>query len=163
MSRLHKTGKQNRSTYIYHDCHKKRSAELRPGENGVSEEDIAMLHELDDYEVNINRREERRTPHRLSIGVDGNHEVIASKWLRDESSNPEAVFDDKERKAEHEEKIRRLMQAKGALPPKQQWLYENVFEKKRSYVDIAREEGVSETAIRNRLKKMLGKLEKLLT
>jgi len=161
MSRSYKTGKQNRSTYVYFDCYKKKSAELRPGEKGVTKEDIVLLHELDDLEVNMNRREERRAPHRLFTGIDDKNEEIKNHWLKDETSNPEAVFDDAERKAENEERIRRLSQAVKALPSRQQWLFDNVFVKRRSYVDIALEEGVSEAAIRNRLKKMLSRLKKL--
>ena len=48
------------------------------------------------------------------------------------------------------------------LEPPQQWLVEQLYILKRSQKDIADELGVTDTAIRNRLKKIREKLEKLL-
>ena len=59
--RLKKTNKTNRTTYTYAftDTDDKgktfiRKQTLRPGEDGVTEIDIKLLHSLDDREVYIN-------------------------------------------------------------------------------------------------------------
>lgn len=48
--RQYKTGRKNRATYIYYSADGKKLMELVPGENGVTEADIAMLHEQDDLD-----------------------------------------------------------------------------------------------------------------
>lgn len=60
--RLQKTSKKNRTTYIYYGADGKKLMELKPGENGVTEADIAMLHEQDDMEFNAERREAYHAP-----------------------------------------------------------------------------------------------------
>ena len=59
---MEKTSKKNRATYIYYDANGKKVAELIPGENGVTEALITMLHEDDDETVDAERREQYRTP-----------------------------------------------------------------------------------------------------
>ncbi len=56
----------------------------------------------------------------------------------------------------------KLNQAIEKLLPKQKELVQKVFYEDTPIVEIAREEGVSEAAIRNRLKKIYTKLEKML-
>jgi len=162
MSRQYKTGKNNRETYTYFDCFGRKHV-VRPGENGVTEDLIAILHEMDDKEHDMNRREDRRVPYRLSIGDDDNYDVTMKRWLKDESSNPEVVFDDAESEAELEGLIVRLFQARGILLKEQQELLIMVFEDERSNVDIAREGDVTETAIRGRLSRIYSRLKDLLT
>ena len=50
--RQYKISKKNLATYTYYSADGKMLMELVPGENGVTEADIAMLHELDDLEYN---------------------------------------------------------------------------------------------------------------
>jgi DNA-directed RNA polymerase specialized sigma24 family protein len=47
-----------------------------------------------------------------------------------------------------------------SLQPRQRELFEKVYIQRRSYTSIAAEEGVTEAAIRNRLKKIHEKLKK---
>ena len=47
-----RTPKNNRTTYIYRDAYGRKIAELRPGENGVTEAYINALHKADDDEHN---------------------------------------------------------------------------------------------------------------
>lgn len=50
--RQYKISKKNLATYTYYSADGKKLMELVPGENGVTEADIAMLHEQDDLEYN---------------------------------------------------------------------------------------------------------------
>lgn len=59
MSRKFKTSKKNRINYIYYDSNGIKTV-LIPGEDGVNEATIEILHQFDDEEVNNNRRETRR-------------------------------------------------------------------------------------------------------
>lgn len=59
MSRKFKTSKKNRINYIYYDSNGIKTV-LIPGEDGVNEATIELLHQFDDEEVNNNRRETRR-------------------------------------------------------------------------------------------------------
>ena len=60
--RQYKTSKKNRATYTYYSAAGKKLMELIPGENGITEADIAMLHEQDDLEYNAQRREDYHVP-----------------------------------------------------------------------------------------------------
>lgn len=74
--RQYKTSKKNRATYTYYSADGKKLMELVPGEDGVTEADIAMLHEQDDLEYNAQRREDYHAPvhydsYTVSDGQDG--------------------------------------------------------------------------------------------
>lgn len=56
----------------------------------------------------------------------------------------------------------RLRKAIEQLEPQQRWLIKQVYFKERSQVEIAKELGVGESAIRSRLKKIIEKLKKYL-
>lgn len=60
------------------------------------------------------------------------------------------------------EETARLLRAIEALSPDQRELIRRVYFENQRIVDIAREQGVSETAIRNRLKKICAKMKKFL-
>lgn len=150
--RQYKTSKKNRATYTYYSADGKKLMELIPGENGVTEADIAMLHEQDDLEYNAQRREDYHAPvHYDSYTVsDGQEGADRNPYLTDTDSSPEdlilGALDASERKAA----IRMLW---NALLPQQREL---VMKKLRgmSNTDIAAAEGVTEAAVRNRLKKV---------
>ena len=143
--RQYKTSKKNRATYTYYSADGKKLMELVPGENGVTEADIAMLHEQDDLEYNAQRREDYHAP----VHYDS-YTVSDGPYLTDIDSSPEdlilGALDASERKAA----IRMLW---NALLPQQREL---VMKKLRgmSNTDIAAAEGVTEAAVRNRLKKV---------
>jgi len=60
VSRQYKTGRQNRTTYIYYSAAGDR-LELTPGRDGVTAADIELLHTLDDAEYDAQRRADART------------------------------------------------------------------------------------------------------
>lgn len=66
--RIHKTNSNNRTTYKYtyfvpnkSGGYDEKTLEIKPGENGVTEADIKMLHSIDDSEVYYNNKNLRPT------------------------------------------------------------------------------------------------------
>ena len=106
-----------------------------------------MLLDLDRQQENNDQKETRR--HVSLDGMDYEGELFASA-------------EDTERAVEHREDMARLYSAMEALSPSQRELVEKVYFEERKITDIAREEGVSEAAIRNRLKKIYSRLKKFL-
>jgi len=161
MKREFKTSKKNRTNYIYYTAEGTKFA-ICPGENGVTEADIELLHSMDDVEVD----EQRRNDYHALIHFDayrdeGNEEASdRDKRLADYSTNPEIAYLDSEDKQEHQTTLQKFSEAMEFLLPQQKELFKKVYVDKRSNTDIAAEEGVTEAAIRNRLKKMREKLKK---
>ena len=150
--RQYKTGRKNRATYIYYSADGKKLMELVPGENGVTEADIAMLHEQDDLDYNAKRREDYHAPvhydgYTVSDDQDG---TDRNPYLTDTRSGPEDLILGNLNASDHKAAIRVLWDA---LLPQQKEL---VLKKLRgmSNTDIAAAEGVTEAAVRNRLKKI---------
>lgn len=151
--RKNKTGKKNRTTYIYYGADGKKVMELVPGNNGVTETDILMLHKEDDQAFDAQRREDYHAPVHYNAFIsdsDDHNSFDRNLYLADYDSDPETIvlelLDNTEKKA----MIRLLW---NALLPQQREL---VIKKLRglSNTDIAAAEGVTEAAVRNRLKKI---------
>lgn len=106
-----------------------------------------MLLDLDRQQENNDQKETRR--HVSLDGMDYEGELFVSA-------------EDTEREAERREDMARLFSAMEALSPSQRELVKKVYFEERKITDIAREEGVSEAAIRNRLKKIYSRLKKFL-
>ncbi len=106
-----------------------------------------MLLDLDRQQYNNDQKETRR--HVSLDGMDYEGELFASA-------------EDTEGEAVRREDMARLFSAMEALSPSQRELVEKVYFEERKITDIAREEGVSEAAIRNRLKKIYSRLKKIL-
>jgi RNA polymerase sigma factor (sigma-70 family) len=161
MSRQYKTSKKNRTNYIYYTAEGTKII-ITPGENGVTEADIELLHVMDDAEVD----EQRRHDYRVSAHLDGYRDEEdedagdRNGYLADNSANPEATLISRKDEEAYEEKLLQLGEAMESLLPQQRVLFEKVYVKRRTNTDIAAEEGVTEAAIRNRLKKMHDKLRK---
>ena len=157
--RQFKTSDKRRSSYVYFDSQGRKIVELKPGENGVTEANISILHNMDDDEYDAERRYEYKLDHypekRQKDGklVPQDHDPR----FADNRSNPEAVLITALARAQASESFRR---AWSGLLPNQQAL---ILKKARglSNVEIAAKEGVSEAAIRNRLKKIQEHFKKL--
>ena len=150
--RQYKTSKKNRATYTYYSADGKKLIELIPGENGITEADIAMLHEQDDLEYNAQRREDYHVPvhYDSCIVSDGQVGTDRNPYLADTDSSPEDLIFGALEVSERKAAIRMLW---NALLPQQREL---VLKKLRgmSNTDIAAAEGITEAAVRNRLKKV---------
>lgn len=106
-----------------------------------------MLLDLDRQQYNNDQKETRR--HVSLNGMDYEGELFVSA-------------EDTEGEAVRREDMARLYSAMEALSPSQRELVEKIYFEERKITDIAREEGVSEAAIRNRLKKIYSRLKKFL-
>jgi len=82
--------------------------------------------------------------------------------VADKAAGPAAVSEQKEAIAEHLADLAKLKKAMSELLPQQQDLIHKVYFENRTMASIAAEEGIGESAIRNRLKKIYAKLKNLL-
>jgi DNA-directed RNA polymerase specialized sigma24 family protein len=156
--RQNKTSSKNRDTYIYYRADGTK-VELKPDEDGVTELDIATLHEMDDEGYNGDRREDYHIPVHYQAYQDGDGDSADDRndYLADGGGNPETSLIECMSRDERSSLFKAIWDR---LQPQQREL---VLQKLagRSNVDIAAEEGVTETAIRNRLKKIQEKFKKL--
>ena len=160
MSKKYKTGRANRTSYIYYTSDGSKIT-LTPGESNVTEADIELLHAMDDTEVDEQRRFEYHTIH-LNTGCgDENLEMDDyDNRLSDSNFNPENILFEKEDERDCQSQLKNLRKAMTSLQPRQLELFRKVYVERRTNTEIAAEEGVTEAAIRNRIKKMHKKLRK---
>ncbi|MBD5637575.1 sigma-70 family RNA polymerase sigma factor [Clostridium botulinum] len=161
MLRNFKTSQKNRTNYIYYPL-EGEAIKIVPNEDGVTDAIIATLHSFDDEEVDADRRENYHVPVHMNAYYDEKEDDAADRnaYLTDNDSNPlESIIKSIE-ETEHEEKIDKLRDAIETLKPQQKELIKKIFYEKRTNVSIAAEEGVSEAAIRKRLKKIYENLRK---
>lgn len=104
-----------------------------------------LLIALDKEEYNANRKHSRRNPIALE---DADYE---GEWFSDDADLLRDII-----RSENEV---RLHTALHLLTPKQQTLVDRVYFKNEKIVDIAHADGVSEAAVRNRLKKIYHRLK----
>ena len=110
----------------------------------VDESLRGMLLDLDRQQYNNDQKETRRHVSLDSMDYEG--ELFASA-------------EDTERAVEHREDMARLYSAMEALSPSQRELVEKVYFEERKITDIAREEGVSHVAVRDRLERIYKKIK----
>ncbi|QNO17909.1 RNA polymerase sigma factor [Caproicibacterium amylolyticum] len=158
MSKKYKTGRANRMSYIYYTSDGSKIT-LTPGKNGVAEADIELLHTMDDNEVDERRRFEYHTTH-FDVGCDNAIPDDYYNFLSDNHADPENILLGKEDECDYQSQLKNLHRAMESLQPRQLELFRKVYVDRRTNTDIAAEEGVTEAAIRSRLKKMHEKLRK---
>lgn len=157
MIRNFKTSKNNRIDYIYYFADGTK-IKITPGEDGVTEANIKELHCMDDEEVDAQRRDEYRVKSHFGEGQTAND---YNKYFADNSYNPEYHYIESEDEAKHQEELDYLTVTMECLLPQQKELVKKVYFDQRTNVDIALEEGITEAAIRNRMKKIHKKLRKI--
>lgn len=157
--RKFKTAVKNRTNYVYYTAEDKKIV-LTPDD--VDSDWIAFLHGEDDEFVDADRREDYHVPVHYDAYSDGEGDDAADRnaYMEDDAPNPLESMIQSMDEAEHEDKLERLKAAIQTLQPQQITLIQKVFYKNRTNVDIAAEEGVTEAAIRNRLKKIYANLAK---
>lgn len=153
MSRNYKTGQNSRTNYIYYGADGTKTV-LIPGENGVTETQIEILHAMDDTTLDAQRRYNYRTSIPIDEVIDNNPAVAGNIY------SPDQVLLEQLEDQEYQNALERLKVAMGYLLPQQKELFKKKYVDKRSNTDIAAEEGVTEAAIRDRLKKMNKKIKK---
>ena len=171
MTRINKTSLSHRETYKYYDHSGKMLAEVNVGMVGVdgrpvTEEMIALLHEMDDAEVRDGwRRDKHPTVFLSAIGKSKEYipedkiTALADKWY-----SPETIlFPEKQPVDPFAHLLDRLPAALAQLQPQQQWLIETVYYDRISKSEVARRVEVTEAAIRDRLNKIYKRLRKTLS
>jgi len=159
--RKFKTPEKNRTSYTYFSIDGSK-IKINSDEEGVSNTVIAALHAFDDQEVDAKRREDYHAPVHLEAYQVASDEDATDRnpYLIDREPNPmESLIQALDADC-HADRLARLRSAIETLQPQQKALIQKVFDQGRTYVDIAAEEGVTEAAIRNRLKKIFNKLRK---
>lgn len=164
--RKFKTSEKGRTNYIYYTAEGKKIT-LTPGMiagqgQEITEELIAILHSFDDDEVDANRRDEYHCPVHYQSYTDGSGEDADDRndYLADKSADPLALILNEMDDQERSDRLDRLEAALSSLTESQKSTICKKFYRKMTNVAIAAEEGVSEAAIRNRLKKIYEKLKK---
>lgn len=159
--RKFKTPEKNRPSYTYYPAGGMK-IEINPGENGVTNALINMLHDWDDQEVDAQRREDYHAPVHLESYQDASDKDATDRnpYLIDLEPNPMESLIQSIDADEHEDRLAKLRSAIETLQPQQKALIQKVFYEGCTYVDIAAKEGVSEAAIRNRIKKIFNNLRK---
>lgn len=117
---------------------------------------------MDDEEVNAERRELYHVPVHLESysSLEDGQVSDHNTYLEDHALSPLEEMIRILEEQEQVDKMSKLQDAIATLQPQQIALIKKVFYDKRSNVDIAAEEGVTEAAIRNRLKKIYSNLQK---
>ncbi len=157
--RKFKTSEKNRTNYVYYTAKGKKIVLTQVD---VDSDWIALLHSDDDASVDADRRENYHVPvHYDAYSYGGGDEVgDRNPYMEDDAPDPFESLLRSIDEAEHEDKLQKLKAAIQTLQPQQITLIQKVFYENQSNVDIAAEEGVTEAAIRNRLKKIYVKLAK---
>ena len=114
----------------------------------VSEEWSEILIDLDRQEYNNDHKETRRHYHLEGCAYEGDDFAVEDPALA--------------QLLEDDGLLAKLPSAVTSLLPRQRRLINQVFVEKKTYVAIAREDGVDESAVRKAVGRALKKLEKLL-
>ena len=159
--RKFKTAEENRTNYIYYTADG-MEMNLQPGREGVDETWITILHDMDDDEFDAGRRENYHIPVRYMGYKDGEGEDAYDRntYLGDEDADPLEQILAAVKGQEHCEKLERLKAGLAELTDLQKSTVYKKFWLKKTNVQIAAEEGVSEAAVRKRLKKICAALGK---
>ena len=114
----------------------------------VSDEWGEILIDLDRQEYNNDHKETRRHYHMEGCVYEGEDFAVEDSALA--------------RLLEDDGLLAKLPSAVASLLPRQRRLINQVFAERKTYVAIAREDGVDESAVRNAVGRALKRLEKLL-
>lgn len=161
LMRKFKTADKSRTNYCYYEDGKK--IVITPEQ--VDSKWISYLHDADDAEVDTDRKEEYHIPVHYDAYETSDEEVSAdcNSYMEDSESNPLEQIIKAIDESEYEDKIVKLKSAIQTLQPQQIVLINKVFYENQTITSVAEENGVTEAAIRHRLKKIYMKLEKIIS
>ena len=136
---------------------------LTPGKEGITQEVITVLRDSYHAEHLNNRYEDENQDSRFNFAQSlySKKPLIFAQepleGLEDQSHDPESVFFQEELPPSIRDRVHELLPL---LIPEQQELYWRLCEG-RKLVDIAREEGTTDNAIRSRRRKMIKRIQLL--
>lgn len=160
--RTFKTPKAKRTNYNYYSVTGEK-IEITPGQVGTTW--VATLHGEDDATYDSDYKESRHIALHYGLAVGSDNEAFSEDklaCLADPDADPLNRIIESIQEQEHQEVLAKLKAAIQKLQPQQIDLIYQSFYAKRTNVDIAEEQGVTEAAIRNRLKKIYTRLGKLM-
>ena len=184
--KLHKTPQKERSTYTYVERYKDENGQwhterftMCPGENGLTEIDIKRLHAADDAEIYNNIKNLRRPveawekplieewkrqhpdeepPKRWCVSIEAASESDDCENYGDKASIlSELAYIDEETVSPTVERLREII---AGCTPLQQATYQKVVIEGIPMSTVAKQEGISETAIRHRMDKIYALIAK---
>jgi RNA polymerase sigma factor (sigma-70 family) len=157
--RKFKMSKKYRGTYVYRFVDN-TIFEIKVNDD-VTPQDITFLYQLDDEEVDRDRREQYHVPYfydEISAQEEDN-ENWKFPTILDERTPLSALLE-QENSKEREQLFVKLNRAIKELTEKQELTIKKIFYEGMNNSELAREEGISETAIRHRLIKIYANLRK---
>lgn len=151
--------KQVSYTYVWVDGTR---ATLVAGQDGVTEEFIKLLHEMDREGANAERREKRKAPKYIEDIFSEDVPNDKNCLLCDSHYDPAEMMQVKADAEEHDRQLAKLQEALNTLHEKQKRTIEKLFFEGKSLIEVAVEEGVSGVAVINRRDAALVNLKKFL-
>jgi RNA polymerase sigma factor (sigma-70 family) len=156
----YRTPKKDRATYVCRDAYGDIWMVLRPGENGLTEADIAAIHRADDDEWNNDYKQHRKGRKGVPEAPVSYEEVDEDAvWIGDNTADPleQILLDEKETEAK-----RTVHDAVDKLPPKQAQAITAVWFNDIAASDYAKSLGCSEANVSQILDRAFANLRKML-
>jgi RNA polymerase sigma factor (sigma-70 family) len=147
--RKFKTSLKNRATYAYYGADGRKCNTLVPGEDGITEEWIHILHRLDDAEWNSDNKQ-HRTGRKLVPEAPSSYEEV-SPYIADSAPSPLDKLIAEETESE-------ILKAIDNLPPQQAAAVKAVKLEGMSLVDYAAMTGKSKSTVSESIKVATEKL-----
>ena len=141
--------KSKKKVYIYQDACGNVTCKIKAGENGVTQDFIDILVEMDDKEWNKERY--------LHESIEVPFDEYAENVLINRIENAE-----NEQEPEPNRMEELLKQCVERLKPEQQELHHKVMAEQKSYSEVAEEKGVTKQAIYGQMETLKRKLKKML-
>lgn len=163
MQRFRKTKQSDRFNYRYYDQNGNIIQTLRPGQDGVTAEDIKQLHALDDAEVYNNIKNSKPS---ISLSSDQDTEkqtawnVSFDQFVSEEESEETFSLAEHDLLSRELEVNEQLHEALEQLNPEQKHLVQKIFFENQTLSELAKEKDVSVAAIHYRLKVIYKKISK---
>lgn len=157
--RQNKTSANNRTNYVYY-FDDGSTFVIEPGENGENIAFIEQLHAMDDEEYDSNRRENYHCPVRYESYSNGETANDSNPYLSDFSSDALEIIIASIEEQEYLVQLSNIKLAIATLTDLQRKTIYQKFYLQMSNVAIAESEGVTEAAIRNRIKKIIANISK---
>lgn len=150
---------KNRTDYTYYTA---TGEVIKVTPADVGSKWIELLYAEDDAAIDADRREDYHVPvhYDAFTNADGSGEYANDKLvcMADTAPDPLGAILELMDMQEHEDLIQLLEDQISTLQPAQINLLHKIFYERRTNTDVAREEGVTEAAIRNRLSRIYKKL-----
>jgi DNA-directed RNA polymerase specialized sigma24 family protein len=166
MTRQFKTSQKNRTNYIYYTADGRKTT-ITPGQvspidnKTITEAHIEILHSFDDAAHTTQRHEDDNTCPLDAHAQEADGGSSHNGRLADSSSSPENVLFGSTSKTDMPNRnLEILSRAMESLLPQQWELFHRFYGERMTATEIAREDGVTEAAVRNRLKKMADRIHR---